>query len=262
MTQISMNKTITLTKDIQIPQLGFGTSGLKELAQASVLHALRTGYRHIDTADIYETHTAVGAGLRESGIPRDEVFITTKLWRHSVTADQVAPAVERFLNELGTDYIDLLLIHWPREEAEPEETLPAMEAVRQSGKVRALGVSNFDVALLERSLKTGVQVTNNQIKYNLEVRPDDVVAFCKANGVTVTAYSPIRSLGSPAAQALLSDLGPRYGASPQQVALAWLLGKGLIPIPRSTKPENIEANYRAQAIELSAEDAKALEQAV
>lgn len=256
-----MNKTIALTKDIQIPQLGFGTSGLKEWAQASVLHALRTGYRHIDTADIYETHTAVGAALRESGIPRDEVFITTKLWRHSVTADHVAPAVERFLNELGIDYIDLLLIHWPREEAEPEETLPAMEAVRQSGKVRALGVSNFDVALLERSLKTGVQVTNNQIRYNLETRPDDIVAFCQANGITVTAYSPIRSLGSPAAQTLLNELGAEYGASPQQLALAWLLGKGLIPIPRSTKPENIETNYGAQAIELSAEDAAALEAA-
>lgn len=255
-----MNKTLALTESIQIPQLGFGTSGLKEMAQASVLHALRTGYRHIDTADIYETHLAVGAALRESGVPRNEVFITTKLWRHSVTADKVAPAVERFLNELGTDYIDLLLIHWPREEAEPEETLPAMEAVRQTGKVRALGVSNFDVALLERSLKTGVQVTNNQIKYNLEIRPDDIVAFCQANNITVTAYSPIRSLGSEAAQTRLSELGAKYGASSQQLALAWLLGKALIPIPRSTKPENIEANYNAQAIELSAEDAQSLEE--
>ncbi|UYN91265.1 MAG: aldo/keto reductase [Anaerolineales bacterium] len=254
-----MNKTLALTESIQIPQLGFGTSGLKEMAQASVLHALRTGYRHIDTADIYETHLPVGAALRESGLPRNEVFITTKLWRHSVTADKVAPAVERFLNELGTDYIDLLLIHWPREEAEPEETLPAMEAVRQSGKVRALGVSNFDVALLERSLKTGVQVTNNQIKYNLETRPNHIVAFCQANNITVTAYSPIRSLGSEAAQTRLSELGAKYGASSQQLALAWLLGKGLIPIPRSTKPENIEANYKSQAIELSAEDAQSLE---
>ncbi|QYK50322.1 MAG: aldo/keto reductase [Anaerolineales bacterium] len=256
-----MNKTIALTNEIQIPQLGFGTSGLKEMAQASVLHALRIGYRHIDTADIYETHTAVGAALRESGLLRQDVFITTKLWRHSVTADKVAPAVDRFLNELGTDYIDLLLIHWPREEAEPEETLPAMEAVRQTGKVRALGVSNFDVSLLERSLKTGVQIVNNQSKFNLEMRQDEIFAFCKANDITVTAYSPIRSLGSDAAQTLLGKLAATHGASPQQIALAWLLGKGLIPIPRSANPANIEANYQAQQIELNAEDAAALEAA-
>jgi len=146
-----MLKTIALTADIQIPQLGFGTSQLKEAAQASILHALHSGYRHIDTADMYGTHAAVGAALRESGVPRSEVFITTKLWSHSVAADKVAPAVDRFLDELQMDYVDLLLIHWPSEEAEPEETLPAMQAVLAAGKARALGVSNYGVDLLQRA---------------------------------------------------------------------------------------------------------------
>src|SRR5690606_27469692 len=130
----------------------------------------------------------VGAALRESGVPRAEVFITTKLWSHSVAADKVAPAVDRFLDELQMDYIDLLLIHWPSEEAQPEETLPAMQAVLNAGKARVLGVSNYGIELLERALATGVPVVNNQIKHNLEERPDEVVAFCKANGVAVTAY--------------------------------------------------------------------------
>jgi 2,5-diketo-D-gluconate reductase B len=256
-----MLKTIALTADIQIPQLGFGTSQLKEAAQASILHALHSGYRHIDTADMYGTHAAVGAALRESGVPRSEVFITTKLWSHSVAADKVAPAVDRFLDELQMDYVDLLLIHWPSEEAEPEETLPAMQAVLAAGKARALGVSNYGVDLLQRALATGVQVVNNQIKYNLETRPDDVVAFCKANGITVTAYSPIKALGDEKTQQTVQALSSQYGCSPQQLALAWLLAKGLIPIPRSTKPENIEANFAAQDITLSAEDIASLDAA-
>lgn len=256
-----MNKTLALTADIHIPQLGFGTSQLKEAAYTSILHALHTGYRHIDTADMYGTHGAVGAALRESGVPRGDVFITTKLWSHSVAADKVGPAVERFLDELQMDYIDLLLIHWPSDEAEPEETLPAMDAVRRAGKVRCLGISNFGVELLERSLATGVQILNNQIKFNLEERPDEVVAFCKANRLAVTAYSPLRALGNPATQKLVESLSQAYSCSPQQLALAWLLAKGLIPIPRSTKPENIKANFRSQQIELSADDVAALDAA-
>src|SRR5690606_15905158 len=150
-------------------------------------------------------------------------FITTKLWSHSVAADKVGPAVERFLDELQMDYIDLLLIHWPSDEAEPEETLPAMDAVRRAGKVRCLGISNFGVELLERSLATGVQILNNQIKFSLEVRPDEVVAFCKANRLAVTAYSPLRALGNPATQKLVESLSQAYSCSPQQLALAWLL---------------------------------------
>lgn len=257
-----MLKTIALTPEIQIPQLGFGTSQLKEAAYDSILHALRSGYRHIDTADMYGTHSAVGAALRESGVPRNEVFITTKLWSHSVAADKVAPAVDRFLDELQMDYVDLLLIHWPSEEAQPEETLPAMQAVLEAGKARILGISNYGVDLLQRALDTGVPVVNNQIKYNLETRPDDVVAFCQANGIAVTAYSPIKALGNEKTQKTVQTLSKKYACSPQQLALAWLLAKGLIPIPRSTKPENIEANFAAQDITLSTEDSAALDAAV
>lgn len=257
-----MLKTLDLTPQIKIPQLGFGTSQLKEAAQPSILHALRSGYRHIDTAEMYATHTAVGNALRESGVPRQDVFITTKLWSHSLPAAKVGPAVERFLDELQVDYIDLLLIHWPNDETQPEETLPAMQAVLQAGKARALGVSNFGVELLERSLATGVPIVNNQIKYNLEERPDEVVAFCQANGITVTAYSPIKTLGNANTQKTVRALSEKYACSPQPLALAWLLGKGLIPIPRSTKPANIEANFAAQDITLHAEDQAALDAAV
>jgi len=251
------NPTVPLIGAIEIPQMGFGTWNLGAEAKAPVAHALQTGYRHLDTADIYGTHGGIAAAIPLSGVPRAEIFITTKLWSHSVSAKRVGPAVDRFLSELKTDFIDLLLIHWPSN-TRIGETLGAMDQARQAGKVRTLGVSNFGVELMQASLDTGVRVVNDQIEYNLNRRPDDVVAFCFGNKVTVTAYSPLER-GSAAQERLLAELAKKYSATREEVLLSWLLQKGMIVIPRSSKLKHIETNFHALAWSLEKEDAQKID---
>ncbi|MEX1143363.1 MAG: aldo/keto reductase [Anaerolineales bacterium] len=243
------NPSLTLTKEIQIPQMGLGTWNLGANAAKAVAHALHVGYRHIDTADIYDTHGGIAKAIPVSGIPRAELFITTKLWSHSVSAKRVGPAVDRFLGELGTDFIDLLLIHWPSN-TPIGETLGAMDEARQAGKVRTLGVSNFGVDLMRDSLDTGVPV----VEYNLNHRPDDVVQFCFSRKVTVTAYSPLER-GSAGQEQLLAELAKKYSATREEVLLNWLMSKGMIVIPRSAQPEHIESNFHTLAWPIEEGDA-------
>ncbi len=251
------NPAILLTKDIQIPQMGFGTWNLGSGAAKAVAHALRVGYGHIDTADIYGTHGGIAEAIPLSGVPREKIFITTKLWSHSVSAKRVGPAVNRFLNELGTDVIDLLLIHWPSN-TPLTETLGAMDESRRAGKVRTIGVSNFGIELMQRSLDTEVPVVNDQIEYNLNRRPDDVVDFCFRHKVTVTAYSPLEH-GSAAQERLLAELAKKYSATREEVLLNWLMQKGMIVIPRSAKPKHIETNFHALTWSLEEGDAKKID---
>jgi 2,5-diketo-D-gluconate reductase B len=252
--------TLPLIDDVTIPQMGFGTYGLRN-GEEIILHALRSGYRHIDTADMYGTHGDVGAAMRRSGLPRAEIFVTTKLWSHSVSEKKVGPAIDRFLDEMGLDYIDLLLIHWPARNVPTAETLAAMDEARKAGKIRAVGVSNFDVAQMKGALATGVPVCNNQIEYNIEERPDDIVEFCQANKVTVTAYSPVKVRGNAKTQSLLGDIAKQHNCTPEEIILAWLLAKGLIVIPRSSNPKHIDSNFRAAGLELSSQELQQLEAA-
>jgi 2,5-diketo-D-gluconate reductase B len=257
---MTLSPTLTLSDDMQIPQMGFGTWALGPHATEAVLHALRTGYRHLDTADIYGTHGNIAEAIPQSSIPRGEFFITTKLWSRSLSASEVGPSVDRFLRELRTDFIDLLLIHWPSRNVPVQETLSAMEAARQAGKARALGVSNFDVALMQEALASGIAVANNQIEYNLNHQPQDALDFCLANGVTVTAYSPLER-GSRVQEAALAELAAKHSATREQVLLNWLMGKGMIVIPRSSKPAHIEANFSSLDLELEEGDAAKLDEA-
>jgi diketogulonate reductase-like aldo/keto reductase len=255
-----MSKSLPLIDGLTIPQMGFGTYGLRN-GEDVILHALRTGYRHIDTADMYGTHGDVGAAMRRSGLARAEIFVTTKLWSHSVSRGKVGPAVDRFLDEMGLEYIDLLLIHWPARNIPAAETLGAMEEARRAGKIRAAGVSNFNVAQMKDALATGVPVCNNQIEYNIEERPDDIVEFCQANKVTVTAYSPVKVRGNAKTQTLLGGIAKQHNCTAEEVILAWLLAKGLIVIPRSSNPKHIESNFRALELKLSSAELQQLETA-
>lgn len=252
------NRTIQLVEDIQIPQLGFGTYGLGSKATEAVLHALNVGYRHIDTADIYGTHENIAEAIQQSKIKRGEIFITSKLWSHSVQPEKVGHSVDKFLSELQTEYIDLLLIHWPSKTVPAKETLAAMEKVRQTGKIRALGVSNFNVRQMQEVLETGLPVSNNQIQYNLSHRPDDIVDFCLGNKVTVTAYSPVKERGSGKSGNVLEELAKKYFCSKAEVLLNWFMQKGMIVIPRSSNREHIEANFHSQAWEMANADIRIL----
>ena len=251
-------KTIQLTKEIQIPQMGFGTSGLGNKATQSILHALQTGYRHIDTADIYGTHPNVAEAISKSDIAREQIFITTKLWSHSVSKDKVSPAVNRFLNELETEYIDLLLIHWPSNSAPVQETLAAMDQAKQAGKVRALGVSNFNVKFMKQTLDSGFEVCNDQIEYNLNHRPDDTVKFCQQQKVTVTAYSPLEEVTK---NKTVAELAKKYDKPQAQVILNWLMQKDMLVIPRSTDAKHIETNFHSSEWSLENEDIEKLDNA-
>ncbi|MGH2582698.1 MAG: aldo/keto reductase [Anaerolineales bacterium] len=251
--------TLHLTEDIHIPQMGFGTYGIRPATEV-VVHALRTGYRHLDTADIYGTHENCAEAIERSGVPRSEVFITTKLWSQDVPGKKVGPAVDRFLRELNTDYIDLLLIHWPVPGIPIAETLAAMDGARQAGKVRTLGVSNFSVADMEEALATGYPVTNNQIQYNLSHRPDEIVEYCVANNLTATAYSPVKSQGNRETQKLVNELASKYEVTKQEVMLGWLMAKGMIVIPRSSVPKNIETNFRSLQLKLAPDEVKHLDE--
>lgn len=239
--------------------MGFGTYGLGRSATQSILHALRTGYRHLDTADIYGSHGYIAEALPHSGIPRDQVFITTKLWSHSLSAQRVGPAVDRFLTELGTDYIDLLLIHWPGN-TPLSETLGAMDTARQARKVRSLGVSNFDVDLVQECLDTGIPIVNNQIEYNLNHQPQDILTFCISHQVTVTAYSPLEK-GTPQQERVLASLAAKYKVSREEVLLNWLMNKGMIVIPRSSDRKHIESNFHTLAWKLAADDGRLIDEA-
>jgi len=253
-------KTLPLIENIQIPRMGFGTYGLGRNATEATLHALRTGYRHIDTADIYGSHENIAEAITLSGVKREEIFITTKLWSNSLAKDEVEPTVNRFLRELNTSTIDLLLIHWPSRSVPVQETLVAMDKQCQAGKVRAIGVSNFKVSLMKEALETGFPVCNDQIEYNLNHKPAEVLEFCKDNNVTVTAYSPLEEGGGKSSK-LVAELAKKYDRSKAEILLAWLMQKGMIVIPRSSNPKHIETNFRSLDLSLESGDIEKLENA-
>jgi 2,5-diketo-D-gluconate reductase B len=249
---------IQLTDKIAIPQFGFGTWGLGNKSTSAVLHALKTGYRHLDSADMYHSHGNIGEALPQSGLKREDVFIVTKLHVSTLSAKRVGPAVDRFLEELATDYIDLLLIHWPGN-TPVSETLGAMDTARKAGKVRTLGVSNFEIDLMQECFATGVEVVNNQIEYNLHTRPDNVVQFCLEHKVSVTSYSSL-DRGSSAQEKVVAELAKKYSVTREEVLLNWIMNKGMIVIPRSSNPAHIESNFNALAWDLDPSDGKLLDE--
>ena len=248
---------VRLNNGLEIPQLGFGTSGLQSATNA-ILHALQSGYHHIDTADIYGTHENVAEAIQKSGVKREELFITTKLWSHSLSSKRVGPAVDRFLKELQTDYIDLLLIHWPGN-TPFSETLAAMDETRKVGKVKSIGVSNFNVELVKETMDTGYPIVNDQVEFNLNHRPQDVLDFCTKNKITVTAYSPMEN-GNREQENLVGELAKKYSATRAEVLLSWLMQKGMIAIPRSSNTKHIENNLHALEWKMEEGDLKKIDE--
>ncbi|GIV57349.1 MAG: oxidoreductase [Rhodothermaceae bacterium] len=227
-----------------IPALGFGTFQMKgETAYAAVRHALDLGYRHLDTAQIYANEAEVGRALAESGVAREAVFLTTKVWIDRFTSDRLAPSVDESLRRLRTDYVDLLLLHWPNPDVPLAETIRALNQVQRAGKTRHIGVSNFPTKLLREALAlTDVPLVTNQVEYHPYLSQRAVLAVLREAGMCLTAYSPLaqgRLLDDP----VLRTLGARYGKTPAQVALRWLLQQdGVVAIPKAARPEHAAAN--------------------
>lgn len=231
------------------PLLGLGTWDLrgKDCVRA-VREALELGYRHIDTAQMYENEREVGRGLRDSRAAREAIFLTTKLWRDNLTRDRVARSVDESLRRLETDYVDLLLIHWPNEEVPLFETLDAMSDVRAKGKTRAIGVSNFPSAMWRRALERA-PVHVNQIEYHPFLDQETLVSFARERSLQLVAYRPIAK-GEVARDPTLAEIARAHARTAPQVALRWLIQKGVAAIPKAARRAHLEENLGALDFEL------------
>ena len=261
-----MNEFYTLSDGLKIPKIGFGTYN-EEFAdnKAVILEAIECGYRFFDTASLYETERSLGNALKESGIARTDVIIETKLWIDEMGAENVRKAFEKSLNRLQTDYIDIYMMHWPRQTGADDEkwkeldaeTWLAMERLVRQGKVKHLGISNFLPHHLKNILEnSSIKPVVDQLELHPGYSQEAAVAFCKTNGILPMAWSPLGRGRENATigNAILVRLAKKYGKSIQQINLRFLLQKGILPIPKASSKEHMKANLEVFDFELSEDD--------
>ncbi|MBB5692200.1 aldo/keto reductase [Muricoccus pecuniae] len=234
---------------ISIPRLGYGTWRLSGAeGQAAVESALSLGYRALDTAEMYGNEAEVGAGLKASGLPRGEVFVTSKVWWTHLGPEEIRAHCEASLERLGTDYLDLYLIHWPAAGMDLPRVMGDMARLRKEGLARAIGVANFPPGLLKRAIETGVPIATNQVEYHALLSQDRLLEITRPNGIVLTAYSPLGQ-GRLASDPKLLAIAERHGVSAAQVALAWLLRQdGVAVIPKAARPESQRSNLEALSL--------------
>ncbi|MDC7336083.1 aldo/keto reductase [Streptomyces lydicus] len=255
---------ITLNNGIAMPQLGFGVWQIPDdEAFTAVGQALETGYRSIDTAAIYGNEEGTGKALAASGIPREELFVTTKLWNSASetwTRDSVLREFDLSLSKLGLDYIDLYLIHWPRAMRDDYLTIwRAFEEIAQSGRAKAIGVSNFLPEHLERLIgETSVVPAVNQIELHPHLQQSESRAAHARHGIATEAWSPLGQGKDLLADTTIAGLAEKYGKSPAQVVLRWHIQLGNVVIPKSVTPSRIRENIDVFDFELDAEDLSSL----
>ncbi|HEX7293143.1 MAG TPA: aldo/keto reductase [Solirubrobacterales bacterium] len=260
MAEIAAIPSLTLHDGVEIPQLGFGVFQVPpEDTQAVVEEALATGYRHIDTAAAYRNEKGVGAAIAAAGIPREEVFVTTKLWNSQQGHDSALEAFDASLGRLGLEYADLYLIHWPvPTEDRFVETWRAFERIRDEGRVRAIGVSNFRVEDLERlERETETRPTVNQIELHPRHQQAELRAWHAEHDVATEAWSPLAQ-GALLDEPAIVAIAERHGKTPAQAILRWHLQLGNVVIPKSVTPQRIRENLEIFDFELGAEEIEAI----
>ena len=257
-----MNKTYTLNNGVQIPTVGFGTYKAADGKSADVIKAaIGSGYRYFDTASFYGTETYLAEAIRQSGLPRKDFFIASKLWKTEMGYENARDAFRRTLENLETDYLDLYLIHWPLPEPGYEnwkeldrETWRALEELYAEGKIRAIGLSNFLPHHIENILAgCTVRPAVDQIEYHPGYSQEAAVQYCKENGILVQAWSPIgrsRVLKDP----LVCELAAKYRVSPAQICLKFAVQRGIVPLPKSSSPERMKQNMDLFSFEMEQED--------
>ena len=259
----SQKDTYRLSNGVTIPCLGFGTWQTPdgETAVQSVRCAIDAGYTHIDTAQAYGNEESVGKAIRLSGVSRQDLFITTKLWNANHSYDLTLRSFDESMNKLGLDYLDLFLIHWPNPVAFRDhwqeanaESWKAMEELVDAGRIRAIGISNFRPHHMDALLKTARIVPQvNQIRLCPGDTQDETVAYCRAHQMVVEAYSPLgtgRIFDVPEMQ----ELAKKYGRSVAQICIRWSLQRGYLPLPKSVTPARIRENLQVFDFELAEED--------
>ncbi len=257
MTQVP---TVTLNNGVEIPQLGFGVFQIKpEGTRAATLEALKVGYRHIDTAEMYGNESEVAEAIRDFGIDRSEVFVTSKLNNGFHAPDKALAAFDRSLEVMKLDYLDLFLIHWPLPGVlDYVETWRALEEIYRSGRARAIGVSNFQTHHIERLAKEATIVPAvNQIEIHPYFTQERVRAFDRERGIATEAWSPIAQ-GQVLDDPVIVGVAQRAGRTPAQVTLRWHIQRGDIVFPKSVSPMRIAENFALFDFELTAEDMDAI----
>lgn len=257
-----MGQTFTLANGVEIPAVGFGTFKTAENKDEAIIsEAIRQGYRHLDTAAFYNNEEEVGNAWKKSGISREEFFLTSKIWRENLGYDNVFQEFEKTCQKLGTDYLDLYLIHWPRPSdmsaewrALDVETWKALEELYRSKKVRAIGVSNFLPHHLNNLMdRTGVIPLVNQLEFHPGYIQKAAVDFCQRQGIQIEAWSPIgraKMLNEP----LLIEMAEKYQVSVAQICIRFCLECGVLPLPKSSAPERMQQNLDVFGFRIEEDD--------
>lgn len=254
--------TIELPHGAAMPRLGLGTWPMDDAeAETAIATAIEAGYRLIDTAENYENERGVGRGLKASGVPREEIFVTTKFNKRWHGVELVAEAFERGADRLGLDYLDLLLIHWPNPGQDRYvQAWQGLAQLLESGRVRAIGTSNFKPSHLERIIaETGVVPDVNQIQLSPFITRESSRAYHDGHGIVTESWSPIGGQGRDALRApVVTKLAERYGRTPAQIVLRWHVQLGLVPIPKSSDPQRQRQNIQVFDFALADEEMAAI----
>lgn len=247
---------IALNDGARIPQVGLGVwQTPNDEAAPAVKAALSAGYRHVDTAAVYENEEGVGEGIRQSGIDRSEIYLATKLWNTEQGYDQTLKAFDASLKRLGTDYVDLYLIHWPSAHRGLfVDTWKAFVKLKEEGRAKSIGVSNFYPEHIEKIIaETGVTPVINQIELHPDFQQREARAFHEKHGIATQSWSPLGQ-GKLLAHPAIADIAAKLGRTPAQVIIRWHIDNGLVVIPKSVTPSRISENFKVFDFKLSAED--------
>lgn len=253
--------TLQLNDGRSIPQLGFGVFKVDpDATERIVLDAFEAGYRHIDTAAIYRNEEGVGRAIAASGIPRDELYITTKLWNDRRGAADTRAALGESLEKLGLDHVDLYLIHWPTPSAgSPVETWQTLGTLRDEGLTTSIGVSNFDERFLPEILETGIVPAIDQIELHPQFQQRAATALAAEHDIKIEAWGPLGQGKVDYASTVIGEIAERHGISWAQATIAWHLAAGRIVFPKSNRRERMDENLAAAAVQLTAEDIAAID---
>lgn len=245
-------------RGVEVPTIGLGVFEIDQSETAeAVSDALAAGYRHIDTASMYENEEEVGQGLESSGVDRDDIWVTTKVWMEELAPDDLRASAERSLSKLGLDHVDLLLIHWPPQDGTPlEPALEELAKLRAEGKIRELGVSNFPGYLLRDALEMQPEIFANQVEYHAKLSQHELRDIAADNDLLLEAYAPLSgSAGDLVEEDVLKEIASAHDATPGQVAIAWLAGQErVVALPRSTDPDRRRENLSALELDLTDEE--------
>lgn len=243
--------------DIQIPRLGMGTWQLEGQECTNIVkRGLRLGYRLIDTAQAYDNEEYVGAAIEGSEVPREDIFLVSKVWRDNLSLDEILNSTQKSLQKLKTEYVDLMLVHWPNENIDLSETMAGMQALVNEGLAKNFGVSNFPVQWLEKTQKLAPEFVTNQVEYHPFIEQEQVFSWLKERDKFLMAYSPL-ARGRIFKNEKISRIANKYGANEAQVVLSWLMAQdSVVAIPKTSTVDHLKTNWESQFMTLEESEIK------